>query len=333
MDNIFQIIEIIEEDKFTAEFESVKAEILESLPDDSEDISFESIIKGDNVVKSTLSKIFKNILNFDPKSKIEFDNDVFKKIDKSKISKDVTGVATPEYVKTFCDIMTANLLSSTDANRLAYLLTKFKEGYFDDKLKSKVNILFSSSIISYLASVTSLFTIGFGHISSAFLLIEMLCVISMFVVISDAYKYKGSVTIDEINEIIDLISKLLNAYVNNGNTTTIDSESYKSAERLIAQLKAPAATTITVADQNKVADMLSTLAVNNNKTNIIGSSRAKYLASVSQTVKILMNNDIQADANLLGKIEGINRLANHALLLTKAIAEASNTIMRDIRKW
>lgn len=52
MENIFQIIEIIEEDKFTAEFESVKAEILESLPDDSEDISFESIIKGDNVVKS-----------------------------------------------------------------------------------------------------------------------------------------------------------------------------------------------------------------------------------------------------------------------------------------
>ena len=229
--------------------------------------------------------------------------------------------------------MTANLLSSTDANRLAYLLTKFKEGYFDDKLKSKVNILFSSSIISYLASVTSLFTIGFGHISSAFLLIEMLCVISMFVVMSDAYKYKGSVTIDEINEIIDLISKLLNAYVHNGNTTTIDSESYKSAERLIAQLKAPAATTITVADQNKVADMLSTLAVNNNKTNIVGSSRAKYLVNVSQTVKILMNNDIQADANLLGKIEGINRLANHALLLTKAIAEASNTIMRDIRKW
>ena len=333
MENIFQIIEIIEEDKFTAEFESVKAEILENLPDDSEDITFESIIKGDNVVKSTLSKIFKNILNFDPKSKIEFDNDVFKKIDKSKISKDVTGVATPEYVKSFCDVMTANLLSSNDANRLAYLLTKFKEGYFDDKLKSKVNILFSSSIISYLASVTSLFTIGFGHISSAFLLIEMLCVISMFVVMSDAYKYKGSVTIDEINEIIDLISKLLNAYVHNGNTTTIDSESYKSAERLIAQLKAPAVTTITVADQNKVADMLSTLAVNNNKTNIIGSSRAKYLASVSQTVKILMNNDIQADANLLGKIEGINRLANHALLLTKAIAEASNTIMRDIRKW
>lgn len=333
MENIFQIIEIIEEDKFTAEFESVKAEILESLPDDSENISFESIIKGDNVVKSTLSKIFKNILNFDPKSKIEFDNDVFKKIDKSKISKDVTGVATPEYVKSFCDIMTTNLLSSTDANRLAYLLTKFKEGYFDDKLKSKVNILFSSSIISYLTSVTSLFTIGFGHISSAFLLIEMLCVISMFVVMSDAYKYKGSVTIDEINEIIDLISKLLNAYVHNGNTTTIDSESYKSAERLIAQLKTPAATTITIADQNKVADMLSTLAVNNNKTNIIGSSRAKYLASVSQTVKILMNNDIQADANLLGKIEGINRLANHALLLTKAIAEASNTIMRDIRKW
>ena len=333
MENIFQIIEIIEEDKFTAEFESVKAEILESLPNDSEDISFESIIKGDNVIKSTLSKIFKNILNFDPKSKIEFDNDVFKKIDKSKISKDVTGVATPEYVKSFCDIMTANLLSSTDANRLAYLLTKFKEGYFDDKLKSKVNILFSSSIISYLASVTSLFTIGFGHISSAFLLIEMLCVISMFVVMSDAYKYKGSVTIDEINEIIDLISKLLNAYVHNGNTTTIDSESYKSAERLIAQLKAPAATTITVADQNKVADMLSTLAVNNNKTNIVGSSRAKYLVNVSQTVKILMNNDIQADANLLGKIEGINRLANHALLLTKAIAEASNTIMRDIRKW
>ena len=333
MENIFQIIEIIEENKFTSEFESVKAEILESLPDDSEDISFESIIKGDNVVKSTLSKIFKNILNFDPKSKIEFDNDVFKKIDKSKISKDVTGVATPEYVKSFCDIMTANLLSSNDANRLAYLLTKFKEGYFDDKLKSKVNILFSSSIISYLASVTSLFTIGFGHIASAFLLIEMLCVVSMFVVMSDVYKYKGSVTIEEINEIIDLISKLLNAYVHNGNTTTIDSESYKSAERLIAQLKAPAATTITVADQNKVADMLSTLAVNNNKTNIIGSSRAKYLASVSQTVKILMNNDIQADANLLGKIEGINRLANHALLLTKAIAEASNTIMRDIRKW
>jgi len=328
--DIFCIIENIEEEKLISQFESIKDEILLQLP---EETVFESIVSGDNFIKSAFSKIFKNILNIDSKSKIEFDIEVFSKIDKAKISKDVTGVATPEYVKTFCDIMSAKLLSSDDVNRLKYLLSKFKEGSFNDNFKSKLNILLTADILSILGMLTTMLTVGVGELTIIFLILGVVSVIAMAVTALDINKYKGSVTIEEIHELIDLIAKLLNVYVHNGNTSTIDEKSYKSAERLIEQLKSPPSTTITVADQNKVADMLLEVSKNVNKDEIIGSKRARYLVNISQTVKILTNNDIQADSKLLGKIEGINRLANHACLLSKAIAEANNTIMRDIRKW
>ena len=328
--DIFCIIENIEEEKLMSQFESIKSEILLQLP---EETVFESIVSGDNFIKSVFSKIFKNILNIDSKSKIEFDIEVFSKIDKSKISKDVTGVATPEYVKTFCDIMSAKLLSSDDANRLKYLLSKFKEGSFNDNFKSKLNILLTADILSILGMLTTMLTVGVGELTIIFLILGVVSVIAMAVTALDITKYKGSVTIEEIHELIDLIAKLLNVYVHNGNTSIIDEKSYKSAERLIKQLKSPPSTTITVADQNKVADMLLEVSKNVNKDEIIGSKRARYLVNISKTVKILTNNDIQADSKLLGKIEGISRLANHACLLSKAIAEASNTIMRDIRKW
>ena len=327
---IFQMIENIEEETLISQFESIKAEILTQLP---EDITFESIVSGDNFIKSTFSKIFKNILNIDTKSKIEFDIKVFEKIDKSKISKDVTGVATSEYVKTFCDIMSAKLLSINDANRLKYLLTKFKEGYFNDDFKSKINILLTADILSILGMFTTMLTVGVGQLTILFLILGMVSVIAMAVTSMDVTKYKGSVTIEEIHELIDLIAKLLNSYVHNGNTSIIDEKSYKSAEMLIEQLRSPTSSTITVADQNKVADMLLEVSKNINKDEIIGTKRARYLVNISKTVKILANNDIQADSKLLGKIEGISRLANHACLLSKAIAEASNIIMRDIRKW
>lgn len=330
MDNIFKLIDNIEEENYIVEFESIKNEILSQLP---EETVFESIVSGDNFIRSTFSKIFKNILNIDTKSKIEFDIKVFEKIDKSKISKDVTGVATPEYVKTFCDIMTAKLLSSDDANRLKYLLSKFKEGSFNDDFKSKLNILLTADILSVLGMFTTMLIVGVGELTMIFLILGVVSVIAMAVTALDITKYKGSVTIEEIHELIDLIAKLLNVYVHNGNTSVIDEKSYKSAERLIEQLKSPSNSTITVADQNKVADMLLEVSKNVNKDDIIGFKKARYLVNISQTVKILTNNDIQADSKLLGKIEGINRLANHACLLSKAIAEASNTIMRDIRKW
>ena len=328
--DIFQMIENIEEETLISQFESIKAEILSQLP---EDITFESIVSGDNFIKSTFSKIFKNILNIDTKSKIEFDIKVFEKIDKSKITKDVTGVATPEYVKTFYDIMSAKLLSIDDANRLKYLLTKFKEGYFNDDFKSKINILLTADILSILGMFTTMLTVGVGQLTILFLILGMVSVIAMAVTSMDVTKYKGSVTIEEIHELIDLIAKLLNSYVHNGNTSVIDEKSYKSAEMLIEQLKSPTQSTITVADQNKVADMLLEISKNINKDEIIGTKRARYLVNISKTVKILANNDIQADSKLLGKIEGISRLANHACLLSKSIAEASNIIMRDIRKW
>lgn len=63
MNNIFQIIEDVEEEKFVAEFESIKNEILGNLSNVDEEITFESIIKGDNFIKSAFSKIFKNIFN------------------------------------------------------------------------------------------------------------------------------------------------------------------------------------------------------------------------------------------------------------------------------
>ena len=229
--------------------------------------------------------------------------------------------------------MTAKLLSSDDANRLKYLLSKFKEGSFNDDFKSKLNILLTADILSVLGMFTTMLTVGVGELTMIFLILGVVSVIAMAVTALDITKYKGSVTIEEIHELIDLIAKLLNVYVHNGDTSVIDEKSYKSAERLIEQLKSPSNSTITVADQNKVADMLLEVSKNVNKDEIIGFKKARYLVNISQTVKILTNNDIQADSELLGKIEGINRLANHACLLSKAIAEASNIIMRDIRKW
>ena len=167
MDNIFKLIDNIEEENYIVEFESIKNEILSQLP---EETVFESIVSGDNFIRSTFSKI-------------EFDIKVFEKIDKSKISKDVTGVATPEYVKTFCDIMTAKLLSSDDANRLKYLLSKFKEGSFNDDFKSKLNILLTADILSVLGMFTTMLTVGVGELTMIFLILGVVSVIAMLLLL------------------------------------------------------------------------------------------------------------------------------------------------------
>ena len=100
--DIFNIIEEIEHDELVSSLESLRQEIEEYC---GFDVYFESIVSGDNVVKKFLSKIGKSLSTFSNDGKIKFDTSVFEKIDKSKISKDVTGVATPEYVKPFYEII------------------------------------------------------------------------------------------------------------------------------------------------------------------------------------------------------------------------------------
>ena len=103
---IFDIIEDHNINELRNSLESIVAEI-NIVCDDGFDASFESIVTGDNFAKKFLSRLGKAISTFSNSSKVKFDVEVFEKIDKSKISKDVTGVATPEYVKTFTDILLA----------------------------------------------------------------------------------------------------------------------------------------------------------------------------------------------------------------------------------
>ena len=122
--NIFNIIEDIEHKEMILSLESLSKEIEEYC---GSDIAFESIISGDNTVKKFLSRIGKSMSTFSNSSKVKFDASIFEKIDKSKISKDVTGVATPEYVKTFTDILLAEpVFTKSDLTRMARLTEKVR---------------------------------------------------------------------------------------------------------------------------------------------------------------------------------------------------------------
>lgn len=330
--NIFQIIESIEEDKYKAEFEFIKSKILESLSDDSEDISFESIVKGDNFIKSTLSKIFKNIFNVNRSAKINFDFKSFKKIDKSKIKKDVTGIANLNYVTNFCKIMSQPLLNETDSKRLSELLNKFKEGMLDEGFQK---LLKHGSLSVILINIVSLIS-GLA-IDIVFSLVGMVTALLYYAIIIiyaiSLPNYKGTISFDEIREMVDLIAKLLNVYIGNGDSKVVDDSSFKAVRNATASLNIPNKSVISVSDQEKIADILSDLANSSNHKEVLDYKQVNRMDYISEFVLKIDNSNIQNDTKLLKKLEDISFLIEDVSEFSDAIVEASNTIMRDIRKW
>ena len=103
--------------------------IQEAENEENAQVTFESIVGGDNAVKKGLSGIIRWISSLGSNNrKLAFDMSIFEKIDKSKISKDVTGVATSEYVKTFTDcINSMKLLSEADIAKIKEIAETLKK--------------------------------------------------------------------------------------------------------------------------------------------------------------------------------------------------------------
>ena len=319
------------------EFEEIKMEVLSEIASiENEEIAFESIVKGDNFVKRFLSRLGKAIsTGKDNGSKINFDLSIFRKIDKSKISKDVTGVATPEYVKIFIDILLANpSFTKEDIEELS-------------KLTQKVNLAggVKSAVLGLLSSITSLTSIGYYFcyffIAAAKSNLFMGIALDIIALILNIYSKKSikyatdNMTNIDVNRLLDLTAKLLNSFLGI-NSTSISNKSYDNADDIIRVLSNKTTTTITVDDQNKVADMLLKLAdefksddFDTTKFNLSSANMNIF----KEFIKDVKSGNDNLDAGIVEKMNNIIALSQKIDQVAKVVAEASNTIMRDIRKW
>lgn len=319
------------------EFEEIKMEVLSEIASiENEEIAFESIVKGDNFVKRFLSRLGKAIsTGKDNGSKINFDLSIFRKIDKSKISKDVTGVATPEYVKTFIDILLANpSFTKEDIEELS-------------KLTQKVNLAggVKSAVLGLLLSITSLTSIGYYFcyffIAAAKSNLFMGIALDIIALILNIYSKKSikyatdNMTNIDVNRLLDLTAKLLNSFLGI-NSTSISNKSYENADDIIRVLSNKTTTTITVDDQNKVADMLLKLADEFKSDNFDTTKFNLSSANMNifkEFIKDVKSGNDNLDAGIVEKMNNIIALSQKIDQVAKVVAEASNTIMRDIRKW
>lgn len=320
------------------EFEEIKMEVLSEIASiENEDIAFESIVKGDNFVRRFVSKIGKFISTYnDNGSKIKFDLNVFKSINKSKISKDVTGVATPEYVKTFTDIMLNEpSYNKSDVDRLIELTSKVGISGNAKSALSKMGSALAAGAAWY-------YTLTYIFLSASkynfFMAISMDIIgIALRIYSNKSLKYTvNDMSTDEVNEMLDIVAKLLNSFLGI-NSTSISNKSYENADDIIRVLSNKTTTTITVADQNKVADMLLEL-VNKFKDSKYDSVKFNLSKSnmtiFKEFIKDVKSGDVKdISEEILKKMENILTLANKIDSVALALAEASNTIMRDIRKW
>ena len=320
------------------EFEEIKMEVLSEIASiENEELAFESIVKGDNFVRRFVSKIGKFISTYnDNGSKIKFDLNVFKSINKSKISKDVTGVATPEYVKTFTDIMLNEpSYNKSDVDRLIELTSKIGISGNAKSALSKMGGALAAGAAWY-------YTLIYIFLSASkynfFMAISMdIISIALRIYSSKSLKYTvNDMSTDEVNEMLDIVAKLLNSFLGI-NSTSISNKSYENADDIIRVLSNKTTTTITVADQNKVADMLLEL-VNKFKDSKYDSVKFNLSKSnmtiFKEFIKDVKSGDVKdISEEILKKMENILTLANKIDSVALALVEASNTIMRDIRKW
>lgn len=334
MVNIFDIIEENDHNEMLSSLEALRKEIEEYC---GFDVYFESIVSGDNIIKKFLSKIGKSISTFSNNGKIKFDTSVFEKIDKSKISKDVTGVATPEYVKPFYEIIVRDpIFTNSDLSRLA-------------KLTEKVSIKDSDAgnLAKFLSRVTGLSSWYF-LISGAikvdmsrlvtYLALEIISLVLRAYSNSDAKYTTEKMTDEQVHETLDLTCKLFNSLIGI-NSTTINDKSLDAADKIIASLSNPVKTTISVDDQRKVADMLLEISkkYSQQKREVtrysMDKSSLKIFKEFMSDIKVTDRRVRDLDDSMLYKMDGIISMATKLTKLSDKMAVASNTIMRDIRNW
>lgn len=332
--SIFNIIDEIEHDELVSSLESLRKEIEEYC---GFDVYFESIVSGDNVIKKFLSKIGKSISTFSNDGKIKFDTSIFEKIDKNKISKDVTGVATPEYVKTFYEIIVRDsIFTNSDLNKLARLTEKVSF------INSDTGVLASS--LSRLTGLSSWFFLITGVLGLSatrvviYVALEIISIVLRAYSNSDAKYTTEKMTDEQVHETLDLTCKLFNSLIGI-NSTTIDDKSLDAADKIIASLSNPTQTTISVEDQKEVANMLLEVAkkYSQQKREVtrytMDKSYLKIFKEFMSDVKVTDRRVRDLDDSMIYKMDGIISMATKLTKLSDKIAVASNTIMRDIRNW
>ena len=332
--NIFNIIEEIEHDELVPGLESLRKEIEEYC---GFDVYFESIVSGDNVIKKFLSKIGKSISTFSNDGKIKFDTSVFEKIDKSKISKDVTGVATPEYVKPLYEIIVRDpIFTNADLNRLAILTEKVSFKNSD-----------AGTLAKFLSSISGAFSWFFlitGVLGASvprvivYVALEIISLVLRAYSNSDAKYTTEKMTDEQVHETLDLTCKLFNSLIGI-NSTMIDDKSLDAADKIIASLSNPTKTTISVEDQKEVANMLLEVAKKYSQQKreltryTMDKSYLKIFKEFMSDVKVTDRRVRDLDDSMLYKMDGIISMATKLTKLSDKMAVASNTIMRDIRNW
>ena len=344
---------IIEEMEVTQAKETWDAYWMEAIKESEDmenaEISFESIVDGDNAVKKGLSGIVRWLSSLGSNNrKLAFDMSIFEKIDKSKISKDVTGVATPEYVKTFTDcINNMKLLNEADIAKIKEIAETLKKDP-----KAPRNFLRGVSLVlSILSGISAAFRIAGARTSIAFLtalgmstgaaaastIIGILGSILwtwLWYFISKNNIDGASTSKSQVNTLLDLLAKIQNNVIGIDGSEINDS-TFSKVESLTASLKAPGSTTITVADQNKVADMLLEAAkvkeqikdkpININKQGALGS-----MFSIGSEFKRGFKG---VDQGVIDRCNEIIKLTTKVNTYMDALAGASKTIAADIRKW
>lgn len=332
--NIFNIIEEIEHDDLVSSLESLRKEIEEYC---GFDVYFESIVSGDNVIKKFLSKIGKSISTFSNDGKIKFDTSIFEKIDKNKISKDVTGVATPEYVKPFYEIIVRDpIFTNADLNRLAILTEKVTTKNSD--LGTFAKFLSSlSGAFSWFFLITGVLGVSVPRVIT-YVALEIISIVLRAYSNSDAKYTTEKMTDEQVHETLDLTCKLFNSLIGI-NSTTINDKSLDATDKIISSLSNPTKTTITVEDQKEVANMLLEVAkkYNQQKREVtrytMDKSYLKIYKEFMSDIKVTDRRIRDLDDSILYKMDGIISMATKLTKLSDKMAVASNTIMRDIRNW
>ena len=313
------------------------------------EISFESIVGGDNAVKKGLSGIVRWISSLGSNNrKLAFDMSIFEKIDKSKISKDVTGVATPEYVKTFTDcINNMKFLNEADISKIKEIAETLKK---DPKAPRNFlrGVSLVLSILSGLGAVTRIagartyiaVATAFGMSTGAAVAGTIIGILAsifwawLWYFISKNNIDGESTNRAEVNTLLDILAKLQNHIIGIEGSSITDA-SFSKVDSLTASLKAPTSTTITVEDQNKVADMLLEVskAKDQVKNSIPTINKQGALGSLYSIGSEFKRGFKGIDPEIYNKCNDIIKLTTKVNTYMDILAEASKTIAADIRKW
>ena len=344
---------IIEEMEVTQAKETWDAYWMEAIKESEDmenaEISFESIVDGDNAVKKGLSGIVRWLSSLGSNNKkLAWDMSIFEKIDKSKISKDVTGVATPEYVKTFTDcINSMKLLNESDIAKIKEIAETLKK---DPKAPRNFlrGVALVLSILSGLGGVTRIagartyiaIVTAFGTTMGAAITTTIIGILGsifwawLWYFISKNNIDGTSTSRSEVNTLLDILAKLQNHIIGIEGSEITDA-TFSKVDSLIASLKAPSSTTITVADQNKVADMLLEVskAKDQVKNSIPTINKQGALGSIYSIGSELKRGFKGIDQDIIDKCNEIIKLTTKVNTYMDALAGASKTIAADIRKW